>query len=245
MRKHHIAILVIHGFSSSSIEMEELVADLNLEKKFDVFSFTLSGHKEQKLKGVKKEDWQQDVKRWLTYLLSKKYKKIYLVGHSMGAMLAAELAVKYKEVKKLVLISPGVYCGSYLQMAEDIIHPVKAIKEKDSSYQNMIRKIFYVSSKARKELRELIVKERPFLDYITCPVLIIQGDKDEVVPLKASSYAYHHVKSKKKELIIIAGGRHNLLHGSKKEECIETIHHYLKGGFTWILQKKVKKSKKN
>lgn len=245
MGKHHIAVLVIHGFSSSAIEMEELVADLNLERNFDVFAFTLSGHKDGKLKGVSKEDWQHDVENWMAYLLSKKYKKIYLVGHSMGAMLAAELAVKYKEVKKLVLVSPGVYCGSYLQMAEDMAHPIKAIKEQDSSYQNMIRKLFYVSTKARKELRKLILEERPYLEHVTCPVLIMQGDKDEVVPIKASNYAYHHVKSKKRELIIITGGRHNLLQGSKKNECIEIIHHYLKGGFTWILQKQAKKSKKS
>lgn len=245
MRKRHIAVLVIHGFSSSSIEMEELVADLNLEPKFDVFAFTLSGHKDGKLKGVSKEDWKDDVEEWMMYLLSQGYRKVYLVGHSMGAMLAVELAVKYKQVKKLVLVSPGVYCGSFLQMAEDIAHPIKAIKEEDSSYQNMIRKLFRVNRKAHKELRKLIAEERPLLDEVTCPILVMQGDKDEVVPKKASYYAYRHVKSKKKELIIVEGGRHNLLLGSRRRDCIRYIHKYLKGGLSWILRKRVKKSKMN
>ena len=43
----------------------------------------------------------------LNYLIKHGYKSIYLIGHSMGGVIASYLATKYKQVKKLVLAAPS------------------------------------------------------------------------------------------------------------------------------------------
>ena len=53
------------------------------------------------------------------------YKEIYVIGHSMGGVIAAYLASKYKEVKKLVLAAPAFqyfkFEGNKINILESIV----------------------------------------------------------------------------------------------------------------------------
>ena len=61
------------------------------------------------------ELWIDKAKQEIEYLINKGYKKIYVLGHSMGGVIATYIATQYKEVKKLVLAAPAFeYFGYFL-----------------------------------------------------------------------------------------------------------------------------------
>ena len=106
------AILMIHGFVGGNYDYGDLINELELVKNFDVFTYTLPGHEKLIVKNVKQKDWIKESERQIDILIQNKYKNIYVIGHSMGGVLATYLAYKYpKYVKKLVLAAPAFkYC---------------------------------------------------------------------------------------------------------------------------------------
>ena len=90
----------------SSYVLEYLSNYLELNR-FDVYTFTLPGHERTLFKHVTKEEWIDSCESHLQMLIKRGYKKIYVMGHSMGGVLATILADRHKEVKKLVLAAPA------------------------------------------------------------------------------------------------------------------------------------------
>ena len=65
------AILIIHGFMGGTYDEEDLANYLELERKFDVFQFTLPGHK-RNLSKVKYGEWiskSEEMVNWLIKIL--------------------------------------------------------------------------------------------------------------------------------------------------------------------------------
>ena len=106
------AVLVIHGFAGGVYDEEKLINYLQLNKSFDVFSYTLPGH-EKNLSKVNYEDWMDKSIEQVEWLIQNNYKTIYVIGHSMGGVIASFLATKYKQIKKIVLAAPAF---EYLQV---------------------------------------------------------------------------------------------------------------------------------
>ena len=106
------AVLVIHGFAGGVYDEEKLINYLQLNKSFDVFSYTLPGH-EKNLSKVNYEDCMDKSIEQVEWLIQNNYKTIYVIGHSMGGVIASFLATKYKQIKKIVLAAPAF---EYLQV---------------------------------------------------------------------------------------------------------------------------------
>ncbi|MDO5569766.1 MAG: alpha/beta fold hydrolase, partial [bacterium] len=92
------AILLIHGFAGGVWDYEPLSNELQLSLDFDVYSLTLPGHEKSRMINIKKEQWEEAVEQHIEMLIKRKYKKIYVIGHSMGGVLACHLAKKYPQV---------------------------------------------------------------------------------------------------------------------------------------------------
>ena len=102
------AVLIIHGFAGGTYDEEELANYLELNRNFDVYQFTLPGH-EKNLGKVKYQEWIDASENQVKWLINNGYGSIYLIGHSMGGVIASYIATKYKEVKKLVLAAQKRY----------------------------------------------------------------------------------------------------------------------------------------
>lgn len=89
-----IGVLLIHGFTSFRASLEILIPEL--EKKNIPWHYPiLAGHntKPEDLEGKTWQHWQNDVENGLKYLLPD-CQQVIIIGLSMGALLALELAVK-------------------------------------------------------------------------------------------------------------------------------------------------------
>ena len=115
------AILLIHGFAGGNYDYNSLGNDLELYNSFDVFTFTLPGHERMIIDKVTREDWIKKAEDEIEKIINANYKEVYVIGHSMGGVIASHLASKYKEVKKLVLAAPAFHYLAFTGDHVDVI----------------------------------------------------------------------------------------------------------------------------
>ncbi len=224
------AVLVIHGFSGSLYDNEELVNYLQLKRGFDCFAYTLPGHDRDRFKKVSYSEWLDFLDEKINLLKEHGYRKIYVVGHSMGGILASYLAIRHKEIKKLVLISAAFNYLAIAQMKEDLLRKNKNLK---ADYNVVFYKIFRVPISLLLEFFKLVKFHHQIIEEVTTPVLILQGDKDEIVPSKTGEYIFEKVGSINKWYTKLENVRHRVLVSHKKKEIVEYIYSYFKGGRKW------------
>ena len=223
------AILIIHGFAGGTYDEEELANYLELNRCFDVFQFTLPGH-EKNLSKVERQAWISASEDQIEWLIKKGYNKIYLIGHSMGGVIATYLASKYKEVKKLVLAAPAFH---YLNVIKNDLNVGKSLKIapkiiKDYGSDEVIARMLKFNASVIKEFMTLVKEYYDYPKYVTCSVLILQGTNDSLVPITSSEYVYNNIKSKKKKLIFLEGITHDIFKDQNKEKLFVIIERFLK-----------------
>lgn len=223
------AILLIHGFVGGIYDFGALGNELELYKNFDVYSFTLPGHEKSVVKDVKYQDWIKAAEEQMRFLINHKYKEIYVVGHSMGGVIAAYIASSYPQVKKLVLAAPAF---RYFYFKEGKIN-LKGINQtiknvpglmKEEGRGKVIERITKTPLPTVLEFTKLVDRYQMCLDRVNCPTLIIHGMSDTVVPKESTDLVHNNIKSKTNILINIKDVAHDCFTGKKKEDVInETI----------------------
>ena len=221
------AIVIIHGFTGNLYDNEYLMNYLEYDPHFDVYARTLPGHNKDRFSDANVSEWKKSVDDEIKELIKKGYKSIYVVGHSMGGILASFVASKYKEVKKLVLVNAAF---DYLNFKQN----TKDIKEKDlSKYSHLWQKALRTSPLMVNEFRKLVKESNGILPKVNCEVLILRSEKDEIVPMNVGDIIYENINSKKKYLTSIKDASHVVLKGERKDIVSNYIRKFLKGGVLW------------
>ena len=222
------AILIIHGFGGGTYDEEYLENRLELIRNFDVFTFTLPGHDGLFKSNMKENEWIKKTDEMIDFLIKNNYKTIYVIGHSMGGVLASRLASKHKEIKKLVLLAAAF---RYLEFKDDNIDVVKSLKKtpelvKDYK-EEFLSRLIKMPPNAIKEFIKTVKNNEYVLKNINIPTLIIQGTSDSLVPLETADYIYNEIPSTNKEVLILDGVNHDIFKSAKKEEVTEEIIKFL------------------
>ena len=98
------AVLFIHGIVGTPRHFDDLIS--LLPDTVSVHNLLLAGHG-----GTARDFSRASMKQWESQVeaaiasLAENHKHIYLVAHSMGALLSMEAALKHKEVEKLFLLA--------------------------------------------------------------------------------------------------------------------------------------------
>lgn len=222
------AILVIHGFGGGIYDEEYLINRLELIKNYDVYTFTLPGHDGIKT-NMKEDKWIEKTEEMINFLIKNKYKTIYVIGHSMGGVLAARLASKYKEVKKLVLLAAAF---RYLEFKDDEVDVVKSLtkvpglaKEYKDEFVSRMQKMPLPSI---KEFMNTVRHNEDALKNIYIKTLIIQGTNDNIVPQETADFIYDLLPTNEKEVLMCEGVNHDIFRSNKKEQITKEIIEFLK-----------------
>ena len=216
------AILLIHGFAGGNYDYNSLGNDLELYNSFDVFTFTLPGHERMIIDKVTREDWIKKAEDEIEKIINANYKEVYVIGHSMGGVIASHLASKYKEVKKLVLAAPAFH---YLAFKGDKVDVIESIKKLPNLFKNyapeeVLSRIFKIPAPTIKEFMKLVEEH---IKDITCPTLILHGEKDDIVPVDSVQYVYDNIKSKSVTLIELHSLTHDLFMNDRYDEVRDII----------------------
>ena len=222
------AVLIIHGFAGGTYDQEYLANYLELNN-FDVYSFTLPGHERAIFNHVTREDWINSCKVHLEMLINAGYRKIYLVGHSMGGVLATYLAANYKEVKKLVLAAPAF---KYMTFDRDEFKLTYALKNspklfKYYSKEDIISRAIQFPTSVIKEFMKLAEESQNLPNKVNCPVLIIHGTEDQIVPLKSSEHILNEFLNNDKKLLVLDGVTHDIFRSKEKERASIEVKNFL------------------
>ena len=228
------AVLIIHGFVGSLSDNEFLQDYLTYDKSFDVFARTLPGHhNDETYQKVEYTDWINFIDKEIETLINHGYKKIYVIGHSMGGILAGYAASKYKEVKKVVFLNAAY---TYLNLKQN---KVDILENKDyKDYIEVFDRVLHTSIPFFLEFVKLVKEYYKSLWNIESEALVLQSDMDQVIPIETPKEIYDNLKSKKKYLTYLEGERHMVFGSSpdnlkRKEEIAEYIRLFLKGGNKW------------
>jgi fermentation-respiration switch protein FrsA (DUF1100 family) len=111
-------------------------------------------------------------------------KELWVMGRSLGSMAALELASKYQEQMKGLIIESGFPSVVRIMFRLGIPAPVMGREKIDRECLERMKKIFL-------------------------PTLIIHGDQDSLVPVENAKTIYQHLGSLQKELLIIPSATHN------------------------------------
>jgi carboxylesterase len=225
-----IGCLCIHGFTGSPYEVAPLVAFLEKNTDWLLRVPILPGHGETlQLKGIPYQQWLQYAEQELLRLQAE-CDQVYLIGFSMGGIIASYLATKYP-VDKLVLLSAAAYYINIKQLADDLKEMVRdSLKGNLSSnelFQRYKRKVMDTPISATIQFRKLVSEIRPTLPDVRVPTLIAQGEADGIVPIKSAQYLYKSIGATKKEILYIPGSKHHICHCQLKEQLFQKILAFL------------------
>ncbi|TMW72435.1 alpha/beta hydrolase [Alteribacter natronophilus] len=226
-----IGCLCIHGFTGTPDEVKDITHHLQKREGWLVYSPNLPGHgSKDGMKEVTYKHWLYAASVAMEELL-KRCEKVYVIGFSMGGMLAGFLAAKYP-VDRLVLISSSAYYLNPKQLLQDVkdwaVEGFEGPVFDPELYEFYRRKIKDTPIAAAYEFTKVVRSARPLLKDITTPTLIIQGESDELVPpRKSAEYLYEHIQSDDKRVYYIQNAKHYIWFGKQKEELFSTIDSFL------------------
>ncbi len=221
-----VGILIIHGFTGGTFEVAPL-GDFLRRKGYSVHIPVLKGHEDKSLSGLretKREDWIKSAEEELIKMLNI-YERIIIIGFSMGGMIAIHLATKYK-IDKLILLSASAF----------YVEPKLLIKElkrmilnrfKTTEWQRYILKIKSTPLRATKEFQALVKELRGKIREVEVPTLIIQGERDFVVPKEAAIYIYENIPHDDKEIHFLPESKHLVCLDVEKEKVFSLVDRFL------------------
>lgn len=98
------AVLFIHGIAGTPNHFKDFLP--LVPKEFSVYNLLLDGHggKTEDFSKTSMKKWEMQVNQVVDKLLET-HKKIFIVAHSLGTLLAVEQAIKEKRIEKLFLLA--------------------------------------------------------------------------------------------------------------------------------------------
>jgi len=223
------AILIIHGFAGGTYDQEDLANYLELNSNFDVYQFTLPGQS-RNLSKVNYQEWIKACEDKMSWLIKNGYDNIYLIGHSMGGVIASYLATKYKQVKKLVLAAPSFHYFNAVKDDLNIKDSIKVAPKVIEQYdkEEIVGKFLKLNITTIKEFITLVKEYYAYPKNISCPVLLLHGSNDHLVPKTSVEYVYNELNKNIKKVIYISGVNHEVFKNSRQEEIFKLVEDFLK-----------------
>ena len=224
------AILVIHGFAGGVYDQEYLTHELELISNYDVYTFTLPGHDGNFNTRITSQDWVNKVDSEMKFLIDHGYKSIFVIGHSMGGVLASYIASKYKQVKKLVLVAPAFRISGFETGNFNITTAINAPSKIFEQYglQLVTNRMLKLPPNCYFEFIKLVKSMQGVIVNVKVPTLIFRGNIDTIVPQESVEYVYDSLSVKYKKNISLDKVTHDVFRDNKKKQVTSMIIKFFK-----------------
>lgn len=205
-------IIMAHGFTnnkSSQGRFDKLARSFN-ELGYNVLAFDFSGCGESDLDIITADKEVDDLNSAIEYVKSKGYKKIALLGNSLGTLIC--LRCNRPEIVTMVLI--GALTDSMKYNWNEILSKDQMSELNDKGYYTIKDNNLVTRRVGKQMLLDFEqIDQKELLKNVKCPVLIIHGnskeDKEELQLLERSRRAMN-ILSKNSQLVVIEGAKHGI-----------------------------------
>lgn len=246
---HQASVILVHGAGEHAARYDDFAAFL-APYGFAIYAMDLRGY--GKSGGYPAhvrsfDDYSKDIQAIVNKLKNEEEKRIFLFGHSMGGLIAASAAAKYKgEFTGLVLSSPcfrlaftvpgyllaiaevmsviyPTYSHATKMQADWLTHDLEIVK--DHMTDKQIR--HFISSRLYCLMSREMSASTKTAERITCPVFIGQAADDFIVNKEASRAFFDHLAGKDKEFKLYEGFFHEILNEIRRQEPYSDILNWL------------------
>jgi esterase/lipase len=227
--KDMIGVLLIHGFTGGPHELAPLTERLKVKTDWLVKVPTLPGHGlDLNLSPHTHQEWIETVET-AYHGLKQRVDTIYIVGFSMGGMLAGYLAGKYG-ADKLVMLSPSRKYLNLIKLTKEVTQLVKdrivGELEENFTYKHYHHKQGKIPLKAYLEFVKCVKVTEPYLKEITNPTLVLQGMEDGLVPYQ-TTHALDKDIPIDIDVIYYLDSKHMICLGDDQEVVVGSVIDYL------------------
>ena len=223
-------VIFIHGFMGTPDQFAELM-DAVYAKGLSAVSVLLPGHGGSGFDFAKStaEDWLRSLREEMSRYQD--YKKIYLVGHSIGGLLALNIAVQF-DISGIIAISTPLKIYLFNPFSN-----FKRLKILFSKKDNEIKKCYIRCKSIGKpyyrtmplwlrvmlQPHRLIRRTKKNLDCVTVPVLTFHSKNDETVCFKSAKLFEKLLVSSQHESITLKDSLHAYYCDSERESIVKTV----------------------
>lgn len=123
---------------------------------------------------------------------------IFVMGRSLGSVSAIEIAYRYQEQMKGLVIESGF--ATIINLLSHLGFPTEHLGFKDVDFPNLAK-----------------------IRTVTVPTLIIHGEYDSLIPSTEGEALFHNVAAKDKRIVIIPRANHNDIMWVGMERYLEAI----------------------
>jgi len=224
--KHDTGCLIIHGFGGNYDEIRPLANRLK-NMGYKVVCPALAGHtgRRSDLKKASHADWILSTERSLLDLTSR-CRSVYIIGFSMGGLIAFNLALKHN-VAGIVTINTPIY---YWDVRKILSNIAKSLTGGGFvPIRRYLRATVKFPLRALICFRILLTRTKPLINDITCPVLITQGLDDDTTRRDSARYIFNSISSEVKRIKYYKNAGHLMLHSPAAGEVIRDIEGFIEG----------------
>ena len=240
--RNSFGVLILHGFTATLDSVNALSEPLRALG-IPVSIPLLAGHgasSPEALRGVRWEAWMADADQALQKL-SVDAEQIIVIGHSMGALLSLNLAVRYPgRIDSLILAAPAIKLVSVFApgrpmhfVAPFVSRIVRnwGLKTIFSGAQSVKRVPHYswVPTDAIISCFELIKQSRLLLDRVSLPVLILHCRQESTVLPESATIVYNMIatEASAKSIVWLEHSGHQIFCDCEREKAVQTIIDYV------------------
>jgi carboxylesterase len=209
------AVLCLHGFTATTVDVRG-IAGIFSKNDFTTSAPLLPGHgtTPEDLNATSWRDWFNTAEQ--AYLeLRKNHQHIFILGESLGGLLALHLAVKYQDISGLMLLAPALIIPKL--WISKLVFPFKEyifkpyVLKKNSEDKMPWQGYNVVPLKAGASFFDFQQMVKRELNQVTVPAIIFQGKKDATIDPASSFIVHDKISSSSKELVWLPNSGHVIL----------------------------------
>ncbi len=232
------ACLLIHGFGCGPIQMRELAENL-CRWGFTARGILLPGHcgNAGGTSSNSHHDWKEKVASEY-HRLKLEYKEVVVIGFSLGALLALQLAIKYPIERLILMGTPLFIIREYLPIQSLIrvckfLKRVKAWKRRcymeSEGYTGYLHQPVdtHFSIPALYGLTEIITAVDLRLRDVKSPALVIHSKKDLIAAPASAWHVMKHLGSNNKRLVWLERSHHLVMYDKEKDVVFKAIKEFV------------------
>ncbi|MCX6179762.1 MAG: alpha/beta fold hydrolase [Chlorobiales bacterium] len=237
-----LGVLIIHGFTATLESVKALYLPLK-ELGIPLRVPQLAGHgasSPEALRGVTWVAWMADADQAFQELCLEA-DRVVVIGHSMGALIALNLAVKYQDqVDSLVLAAPAIKLvsllapGRPLHFAAPLVSKIVKKWElktdfADNGGERCITNYEWAPTDAIVSFFELLKKSLLLLGNVNVPVFILHNRRERTVLPESATILCNRIATKpsEKSIMWLEHSEHQIFCDCEREKAVKAIIDYV------------------